>query len=192
MSDSRTSVDGSHSLRLVSPAPGGSFSGGPYPSALNNGTNYSFSVHAKAATEGIVLDLRPSGALSVKGKTQFNLTTEWARYELIGVATTNTKQTVSSYTLTTAGTAWLDMLDVHQLNDCPANDDNSAGFSGLTLPPFDNLLPTAKALNKNSSGCCEAGWIVGVDFQQLCEARSGNGWFWFYPDTGPYLCCKAA
>ena len=97
-----------------------------------------------------------------------------------------------------------------QLNDCPAASDGSAAFFDLTPPPFDTSLPTAKALNANSSGCCQAGWMAGVSFQKICEGQAG--WFWWYPNAGPvseptclrcaglpslttrtshqYLCCK--
>ena len=47
--------------------------------------------------------------------TQFTLTKDWAKYEVICVGTTNTTESVSSYTLVTAGTAWIDMLDFHQI-----------------------------------------------------------------------------
>ena len=193
MSDASTSVDGAHSLRLVSPTAGGSFAGGPYPSLLSNGTNYSLSVHAKAATDGVILDLRPSPSLILPAGTHtaFNLTTTWERYEVIGTAAGNTKASVSEYTLTTAGIAWLDMLDIHQINDCPANGNHTVGFHELQLSPFDATVPSAVALNENASGCCEAGWTAGVDFQALCEAHSSDGWFWWYPNTGPYLCCKS-
>ena len=82
-----------------------------------------------------------------------------------------------------AGTAWLDMLEMTQLNDCPAASDGSAAFFDLTPPPFDTSLPTAKALNANSSGCCQAGWMAGVNFQKVCEGQAG--WFWWYPNAGP-------
>ena len=170
--------------------PQGGFAGGPFPSQLYEGTNYSLSVFAKADTEGVVLDLRPCDSLGVNSATSFNLTTSWERYEVVGTATANTKQSVSSYTLKTVGTAWLDKLDVHQLNNCPTNANSTAGFFGLQLAPFDKSIPTATPLNANASGCCEAGWMAGVDFQKLCEARHTEKWFWFYPDSGPYLCCK--
>ena len=192
MADSRTSVDGAHSLRLIAPTAGGSYQGGPYPSSLINGTNYSLSVHAKAATEGVILDLHPSADLHMIGSTRVTLTTEWVKYELFGVAQTTAKVSVSTYALASAGTAWLDKLDVHQVNDCPTNGNSTnstAGFSGLHLSPFDSSIPSAKALNSNSSGCCEAGW-TGVDFQAICESHQKDGWFWWYPNTGPYLCCK--
>ena len=128
LSDSRTSVDGAHSLRLIAPTPGGGFSGGPCkidrsldplravavsltqrqpsdPSSLINGTRYSFSVHAKAATEGVVLDLAPSAGWKADGPAVFNLTTDWQKYEVNGTATASTKLSVSSYTLTTGACA---------------------------------------------------------------------------------------
>ena len=70
-----------------------------------------------------------------------------------------------------------------QVNDCPAASDGSAAFFDLTPPPFDTSLPTAKALNANSSGCCQAGWMAGVSFQKICEGQAG--WFWWYPNAGP-------
>eukprot|EP01052_Picozoa_sp_SAG31_P033001 SAG31_NODE_3677_length_3996_cov_5.686939_3_plen_451_part_00 len=194
-SDPRTSVDGAHSLRLVNPTggTGGGFAGGPYPSSLRKGTNYSLSVFAKAETPGVILDLRPQGLQLPQGaNSAFNLTTVWAKYEVQGVAAADTKASVSSYTLTTPGVAWLDMLDVHQVNDCPTNADATSGFFDLQLPPFGaSRVPTAAPLNRNASACCEAGWTAGVNFQQICEASNASGWFWWYPNTGPYLCCKS-
>jgi len=100
-SDSRTSVDGAHSLRLIAPTAGGGFCGGPFPSSLINGTRYSMSVHAKAAAEGVVLDLAPGAGWKADGPAEFNLTTEWQRYEVNGTVTSSTKESVSQYTLTT-------------------------------------------------------------------------------------------
>eukprot|EP01046_Picozoa_sp_COSAG06_P003896 COSAG06_NODE_156_length_21863_cov_29.245405_9_plen_445_part_00 len=117
MADSRTSVDGAHSLRLTAPVSGGrSWAGGPFPSKVTQSVKYSLSVCAKAAEEGVVLDLQPSSVLNVSSNTtQFTLTKDWAKYEVICVGTTNTTESVSSYTLVTAGTAWIDMLDFHQI-----------------------------------------------------------------------------
>ena len=75
------------------------------------------------------------------------------------------------------------MLEMTQVNDCPAASDGLAAFFDLTPPPFDTSLPTAKALNANSSGCCQAGWMAGVSFQKICEGQAG--WFWWYPNAGP-------
>ena len=85
---------------------------------------------------------------------------------MVGAATTDARECATHYHLRTAGTAWLDALDLHQLNDCPADEAAGVGFDELRLPPFDAALPTAVPLNHNASrGCCEAGWVAGVDFK---------------------------
>jgi hypothetical protein len=187
MSDSRTSVDGLHSLRLVAPsASGGGYVGGPYQSQLFNGTTYSLSVHAKAAKAGTILDLGPAHSLQLAHgtQTQFNLTTQWAKYEVRGVATSDSRASVSHYSLRSVGTAWLDSLDIHQVNDCPYSNTSGGknkkpfGFFNLQLSPFDksSIGKYAVAVNGNASGCCEAGW-TGADYEGLCTQT--KGWFWW-------------
>jgi hypothetical protein len=222
MSDARTSVDGLHSLRLTAPSAGASIAGGPFfvGPPIRNGTNYSISVVAKAATEGIVLDLRPAPGFKIwptrpttgsrlrpapelgplppvplpDGHCNAStglclLSTGWRRYELIGLATSESRAT-TNYRLHTPGIAWLDRLDVHQLNDCPSGGTGAASssFFDMALPPYD--WPQAQPLNGNTSRCCKAGWLLGVDFKAICEAHQDAGWVWWYPDGGPYTCCK--
>ena len=141
LSDARTSVDGLHSLRLTSPADGESYAGGPYPVHFEAGVNYSVSVWAKASKSGVKLDLRPNNLKidasrsTCGGASTCSLTTEWSRYEAVGTAIASTSTSPLSYTLATAGTAWLDMLDVKQVNDCPS-DGKGHGFSAEEVPPF--------------------------------------------------------
>lgn len=191
LADARTSVDGLHSLRLITPVNGTGYTGGPFPSSLNKGTNYSVSVWAKAAVAGAQLTLAPHGLVvdprrsNCSAALKCTLGTSWAKFEVVGQASDDTRASPVAYRLETPGTAWLDVLVVKQLNDCPSNGE--FGFADLHVPPFAAASTAANLTN--TSGCCSAGWVAGEDFQGLCSGTPG--WFWWYPNAGPYMCCRA-
>ena len=98
--------------------------GGPYPSSLKHGINYTLSVYAKAATTGTILDLAPLGLVPLDPSPNASLctlTTSWQKCSVVGMAQSDSHTSVSRYSLKTAGVAWLDMLEVTDINDCPSN-----------------------------------------------------------------------
>ena len=55
------------------------------------------------------------------------------------------------------------------------------------MPPFTKLTVPIT----NASRCCYAGYLPGPDnFEAICTAEAGAGWFWYFPG-GPYACCNS-
>jgi hypothetical protein len=124
--DSRDSKDGMYSLRLHSPAPGSAPTMAPYTiTRLNQSQHYTFSVWARGSVGGekLEFDFGKDILASADGTTSAHPFTvvaskDWALHSLTLVALNTTEscpygcRSWLSYTLASAGTAWLDVLSI--------------------------------------------------------------------------------
>jgi len=103
--DSRLAVNGRHSLRMTAPSDGALPRISPFPVSAKGGTEYRVSIWAKAATDGVMLQL------TVGDEHEFPLTTEWQEYSFTWKPTEDGR-VGPTIRLGSAGTAWLDLFQV--------------------------------------------------------------------------------
>jgi len=108
--DPRVARHGRHSLRLTTPTEGAGLTLLPFPVTLKKGTLYRLSVWAKARVPGLLLEMSLEG-LDARPR-RVELTTAWKRHELVGAATADLARASIALQLISAGTAWLDLLQV--------------------------------------------------------------------------------
>jgi hypothetical protein len=129
--DSRLSVDGRNSLRLVAPSDGQGVTVSPYTlPKLVEGARYSFSVWVRGAKggESVAFDFNPSiltiaapAAASTGNSTlSVKATATWAQVAVVLTAGPASACPYGCrgwmhYALSTAGTVWLDVLSLQQL-----------------------------------------------------------------------------
>jgi hypothetical protein len=100
---------GSHSLRLCTPVDGGGVRIRPFPVRLEKGRRYTVSVYGKGRTEGLHFRLALDG-IDAEPQT-LTLGREWTKYVFSGTAGASGPGQVT-LELTSAGTAWFDLLQV--------------------------------------------------------------------------------
>ena len=133
--DSRVFHSGEHSLRLVTPEDGKGVSLSFFPSYLEYGHTYHFTLWAKAASQKSRWEekgffwrlfhrkpLPPSFTVSAKGAGSgtFVLTNQWKQYEWFITPSDSTKRiqrTSVALTFDTRGTAWFDDLNLAPVTD---------------------------------------------------------------------------
>lgn len=108
--DSRVAYHGRHALRLVAPADGKGHQMSPFPVPLAAGRRYRVSLWAKSLQPGVTLVLSVGG-LDAKPAT-FTLTESWQECALEGAAPKEERRGQIRYRLTTAGTAWIDLVQM--------------------------------------------------------------------------------
>ncbi len=164
--DPRTFVDGSHSLRMITPTTGKGYSLDFYRFYLKTGKTYTYSVWAKCLPhdpeyhplpkEGFLKRLfskpdetgrYPSFTLSVRGagSKSFILDTTWRKYEFAVDLTHRNEGTMlvtPSLELTGAGTAWFDQVQfIADLDVSSIVSDDPPGFilHALSSNPVDEF-----------------------------------------------------
>jgi hypothetical protein len=117
--DPRDSVDGRSSLRLVTPSVGAGLSLSPYTlPKLDGGAKYKFSVWLKGAKGGEVVQFSFAKSIfAVDDVNKFAATTEWQLVELTLTTVAEPAcpygcRSWTNYELVTAGTVWMDLLQV--------------------------------------------------------------------------------
>ncbi len=107
--DSRVAYHGAHSLRLTTPVENQGVGISPFPITLEKGRTYQVSIWARGQKPGLRFAFG-LGGIDVPVKT-FDLTTDWAKYEVTGVSKEGGRNGLS-LRLTSAGVAWFDLMEV--------------------------------------------------------------------------------
>jgi hypothetical protein len=106
--DPRVAYDAGHSLRLRTPAEGMGVTIRAFPVELAKGRTYTVSVWGKGQVAGLKFALGLDG---ISAPQTFELTTEWKKYEFSGAAAADGRP-YPTLSLTSAGAAWFDLLEV--------------------------------------------------------------------------------
>lgn len=111
--DSRVAASGRRSMRLHAPAAGTGVRLRPYAPAVVPGRSYRFSLQARASQAGTVLRLLNAAA---GDSLDVALTTAWRRYTLDSAIGAVTSRAWLSFGLASAGTAWVDDLELFDIS----------------------------------------------------------------------------
>lgn len=111
--ESRLAFQGRHCLRVVTPTDGGGLYLAPFPFPVTEGTRYRVKLAAKSLVPGAKLLVR-LGILDNR-ELRCELTGDWQTFEFTGTAKQTERRGQLSYRLETAGTAWVDALEVTAL-----------------------------------------------------------------------------
>jgi len=129
--DPRVAYHGRQSLRLHTPREGEGVVISPYAPAVSAGSTYRLSVWAKAPSGR----RRPRLELGIGNATgersaQFAVSSDWRQYAFDGTMAEGTTRASLSVSLATAGTAWLDVLQLHDISPLiSAEPMPSGGFT---------------------------------------------------------------
>jgi hypothetical protein len=109
--DSRLSVHGEHSARLIVPDEESHLNFRPFPFRVETNHSYRISVWAKAREADTQLTVMMGGF----GSRTFDLTTEWAEYTLTVTPDSDERRSGLRLELSTPGCVWLDLLQVVEI-----------------------------------------------------------------------------
>lgn len=109
--DSRQSMDGLFSLRLITPVDSGGDKIRLVPMVLNKDDSYTISVWAKAKAQAKMPTFRLA-MTEVNQEQVYTLTTEWKKYAFTFKANVATTNAILTLDLLLQGSAWFDMLQV--------------------------------------------------------------------------------
>ncbi len=127
--DSRVSAHGRRSLRLHAPSDTEGVQIRPYAPAFVPERTYRFSLRARARTAGVVLRLHNAAA---NDSVDVELTTDWRQYALDSVLQDVATRAWLSFGLRSAGTAWIDDMELFDISPRISTTPQPAGHV-LTL-----------------------------------------------------------
>jgi hypothetical protein len=179
--DPGQSVEGSFSLRLTTATDSNGSKIRLLPIVLKAKNSYSVSIWAKAKAQ----DRMPSFRMNVEGPRQektFILTKDWQRYSFIFRPDSSYSSAIVTFDLLTAGTAWLDMIQVtpDPVISYSINKDGSAQVSiattmtdaAIKYNPGNELAEAKTNYTQpflvNKSGMLKAGLFV--EGKEIAEA----------------------
>ncbi len=111
--DSRVAAHGRRSVRLHSPHDDDRLRLSPYSPAVVPGRSYRFTLQARSAQPGVVLRLHNAAA---GDSVDIPLTTQWRQYQLDSVIEAVSSRAWLSLGLVTAGTAWVDDMELFDIS----------------------------------------------------------------------------
>ena len=127
--DSRVSLDGTHALRLHTPADGEGVGISPFYPRVKPGQVFRFTVWAKAAAGPRAPELKLKMGPTTRSHT---LSTEWKEYGVSGIAQKARNSKLHLYfQLSTAGTAWIDCMQCVPLSPavCPIRHEATGEYA---------------------------------------------------------------